>query len=299
MVFQNYALYPHMTVAENISFSLRLRRVPKPEIRARVADVATMLGLDGLLDRRPRELSGGQRQRVALGRAIVRRPRAFLMDEPLSNLDAQLRTATRAELARLHRQLEATFVYVTHDQIEAMTMATRIAVMSAGRLQQLGTPAEVYDRPASTFVAQFIGTPPMNLLPAELVSVGQKLTAVSAAINVHVHDVVQSPDRAVMIGVRPEHLHPVSDDHDDDILPTIRSQVQAVEMLGSDLIVLIDVDGVTCAVRGPRSLLVQPGQALTLTCHRDHVHVFSPTTTRRIDTSGTMHASLADLVGAH
>src|SRR5581483_1489121 len=168
MVFQNYALYPHMSVFDNLAFSLKLRRVPKQQIRQRVQQTAATLGLEGLLERKPKQLSGGQRQRVALGRAIVREPQVFLMDEPLSNLDAQLRVQTRAELIKLHRRLEATVIYVTHDQVEAMTMGSRIAVMRDGVLQQMDTPTGLYDRPANMFVAGFIGSPSMNFLSGRL-----------------------------------------------------------------------------------------------------------------------------------
>ncbi|WP_297487983.1 ABC transporter ATP-binding protein, partial [Thermococcus sp.] len=172
MVFQSYALYPHMSVYDNIAFPLKLRKVPKSEVDKRVREVAEMLGLSELLNRKPRELSGGQRQRVALGRAIVRKPRVFLMDEPLSNLDAKLRVRMRAELKRLQRQLGVTTVYVTHDQVEAMTMGDRIAVINAGQLQQVGSPEEVYHKPANTFVAGFIGSPPMNFLEGTLTEDG-------------------------------------------------------------------------------------------------------------------------------
>ena len=172
MVFQSYALYPHLSVERNITFPLRARRLPRAQAREKLHEVATVLDLTELLGRKPRELSGGQRQRVALGRALVRDPGAFLMDEPLSNLDAKLRTATRAGLSALHRRLGSTFVYVTHDQVEAMTMATRIAVLNAGRLEQVGTPAQVYDEPASVFVAGFLGSPAMNLLDATVETVG-------------------------------------------------------------------------------------------------------------------------------
>jgi multiple sugar transport system ATP-binding protein len=167
MVFQSYALYPHLSVERNLGFGLQVRHRAKTDIKARVGEVAEQLALTTLLARRPKELSGGQRQRVALGRAMVRDPKVFLMDEPLSNLDAQLRTATRLELAALHRRLGTTFIYVTHDQVEAMTMATRIAVLNNGRLEQVGTPAEVYDEPATVFVASFMGAPPMNLLQGD------------------------------------------------------------------------------------------------------------------------------------
>src|SRR5438034_4748878 len=173
MVFQSYALYPHMTVYDNLAFGLKLMKTPKKEIRRRVEDAAKILNLENLLDRKPRALSGGQRQRVALGRAIVREPAAFLMDEPLSNLDAKLRVQTRAEILRLQQRLGTTTIYVTHDQIEAMTMGDRIAVMNKGELQQLGTPEELYEHPANTFVAQFIGSPAMNLLPSAVLGVGR------------------------------------------------------------------------------------------------------------------------------
>src|SRR6266498_1714601 len=168
MVFQNYALYPHMSVAENMGFALKLKGVPKQERDAKVADVAKILGLEQFLNRKPKALSGGQRQRVAMGRAIVRSPKVFLLDEPLSNLDAKLRGQTRVELQKLHRDLQTTFIYVTHDQVEAMTMGDRIAIMNAGILQQVGTPGEIYDHPANLFVAGFIGTPTMNFIPATI-----------------------------------------------------------------------------------------------------------------------------------
>ncbi|MDN5855743.1 MAG: ABC transporter ATP-binding protein [Actinomycetia bacterium] len=207
MVFQSYALYPHLSVERNLGFGLAARRIPRHEVRRRVRDVAAMLNLGELLGRRPKQLSGGQRQRVALGRAIVREPKAFLMDEPLSNLDAKLRAATRTELIRLHARLATTFVYVTHDQIDAMTMATRVAVMNAGRIEQVGTPVEIYDEPASVFVAGFMGSPPMNLLPAELAGDGF-LTARAEGAEVPLWPGDGAP-REVVLGVRPEHQDPV------------------------------------------------------------------------------------------
>ena len=176
MVFQSYALYPHMTVRDNLAFGLKLRKTPKAEIERRVKEAAAMLSLENLLNRKPRELSGGQRQRVALGRAIVREPAVFLMDEPLSNLDAKLRVETRAEIARLHQRLKVTTVYVTHDQVEAMTMGQRIAVMSEARLQQVGTPQSLYDHPVNRFVAGFIGSPSMNFLPVTATAIGDNMT---------------------------------------------------------------------------------------------------------------------------
>jgi multiple sugar transport system ATP-binding protein len=223
MVFQSYALYPHMSVRENLEFGLRMRGAPRAEIDQRVARAAEILGLAQLLDRRPKDLSGGQRQRVAVGRAIVRQPAVFLFDEPLSNLDAKLRVQMRAEITRLQKDLGTTSVYVTHDQVEAMTMGHRIAVMRAGKLQQVGTPLEVYDRPANVFVAQFIGTPPMNLVPA---TVGEgMLRASSFALPLP----IPLPDgQKVIAGIRPEHL--VRGD-------AIHATVDMVEPVGHESIV--------------------------------------------------------------
>jgi multiple sugar transport system ATP-binding protein len=201
MVFQNYALYPHMSVRQNLEFGLRMRRAPRGEIDSRVGRAANILGIAPLLDRKPKDLSGGQRQRVAVGRAIVRQPAVFLFDEPLSNLDAKLRVQMRAEITRLQQDLGTTSVYVTHDQVEAMTMGHRIAVMRAGKLQQVGTPLEVYDRPANVFVAQFIGTPPMNLVQAAVVD--STLRASSFVLPL---PFPLEAGRNVVIGIRPEHL---------------------------------------------------------------------------------------------
>jgi len=211
MVFQSYALYPHKSVRQNIEFPLRSRKVPAAERDRLVADVVAQLGLTGLLDRKPRQLSGGQRQRVALARAIVRRPAVFLMDEPLSNLDAKMRTSTRAELVELHARLGTTFVYVTHDQVEAMTMASRVAVMNDGALQQVGPPQAVYDRPENVFVAQFIGSPPMNILAGAVVDDGGVRTVQAAGGVLRVTPEVasllgQRGTGEVLVGVRPEHL---------------------------------------------------------------------------------------------
>ena len=225
MVFQNYALYPHMTVARNLAYPLRQRRTPKREIARRVQDVAEMLDLEGLLRRRPAQLSGGQRQRVAMGRALVREPEVFLLDEPLSNLDAKLRVQMRAALKRLHARLDVTTVYVTHDQVEAMTLGDRIAVLSDGRLQQLGPPQEVYDRPVNVFVAGFIGSPPMNLLRGRVrdgrVSAGDFAFERSGLA-----------DREVIVGVRPESLHPSVDG-----MPSLDFHVSVVEPMGDEVIV--------------------------------------------------------------
>jgi ABC-type sugar transport system ATPase subunit len=225
MVFQNYALYPHMTVARNLAYPLRQRRVPKREVTRRVQEVAEMLGLEELMTRRPGQLSGGQRQRVAMGRALVREPEVFLLDEPLSNLDAKLRVQMRAALKRLHARLGVTTVYVTHDQVEAMTLGDRIAVISDGKLQQLGAPQDVYDRPANAFVAGFIGSPPMNLLRGRM----RDGTATAGDLVVSRPGV---PDGDVLMGVRPEALHPARDG-----TPSVRFEVVVVEPVGDEVIV--------------------------------------------------------------
>jgi ABC-type sugar transport system ATPase subunit len=225
MVFQNYALYPHMTVARNLAYPLRQRRMPRPEITRRVQEVADMLDLGELLGRRPAALSGGQRQRVAMGRALVREPAVFLLDEPLSNLDAKLRVQMRAALKRLHGRLDITTVYVTHDQVEAMTLGDRIAVISEGRLQQLGPPQEVYDRPANVFVAAFIGSPPMNLLRGRVrdgrISAGEFAFERGGLA-----------DRELIVGVRPETLNPARDG-----MPALDVHVSVVEPMGDEVIV--------------------------------------------------------------
>jgi len=275
MVFQSYALYPHLSVARNIGFPLRARRRSRTDIRGRVQEVAEVLDLGQLLERRPRELSGGQRQRVALGRALVRDPGAFLMDEPLSNLDAKLRSSTRAELTGLHRRLGSTFVYVTHDQVEAMTMATRIALLNAGRLEQVGTPAEVYDEPASVFVAGFLGAPPMNLLDAQIVSHNGELRAVAENVDVPLGIAGDLPPRDVVLGVRPEHLAPAA-------TPMLRARVRAVENLGSDEVAHCTVGSAEVSLRGPRPLGMSTGDPLGLGVAPHHVHLFDRAGGRRL-----------------
>ena len=235
MVFQNYALYAHMSVFENIAFGLRLARVPKAEIRVAVREVARMLQLEHLLERRPPQLSGGQRQRVAIGRAIVRKPRAFLFDEPLSNLDAALRADMRVEIARLHRQLGATMVYVTHDQVEAMTLADRIVVLGPTGVQQIGSPMQLYERPANVFVAGFIGSPKMNLVEGRVqggaVAIGE--ACVLAGCGAPMHGLGQQ----LTVGIRPEHLA-------EDAHGPIRGKVVLVERLGAESYVHLSVAGI-------------------------------------------------------
>jgi multiple sugar transport system ATP-binding protein len=248
MVFQNYALYPHMTVAENIGFGLRMRKLPKAEIKTRVAEIAQILGLGDLLDRRPRVLSGGQRQRVAMGRAIVRNPRVLLMDEPLSNLDAKLRVQMRTEIARIQREIQATTIYVTHDQVEAMTMGDRVAVMRKGVLQQVDAPQRIYEAPANIFVATFIGSPPMNLLRGTLerndgalaCSVGGQRLAVPPEVEAAHPRLAGYVGREVAIGVRPEHGADAA--LADGLVSgaTLRGTVAATELLGSDQLVYVD-----------------------------------------------------------
>jgi multiple sugar transport system ATP-binding protein len=248
MVFQNYALYPHMTVFDNIAFGLHARRVPRAQIKPRVEKAARALGLHALLGRKPRQLSGGQRQRVAMGRAIVRDPSVFLMDEPLSNLDARLRVQMRAEVARLQHELGATTIYVTHDQVEAMTMGDRVAVIRGGVLQQTDEPQAVFDRPANLFVASFIGSPPMNLVQARLERRNGGLTAVVGEQEIPVPGEVETArpalaayrDRMIGLGIRPEHLKDGAEARDGALAP-LRGRVRATEALGSELLVHLEV----------------------------------------------------------
>ena len=240
MVFQNYALYPHMTVEQNLGFGLRLRRTPRQEIRRRVLEVARILGLEGLLDRKPAALSGGQRQRVAMGRAMVREPVAFLMDEPLSNLDAKLRVQMRAQLAQLHERLGTTTVYVTHDQVEAMTLGERVAVLRDGVLQQVDTPQALYAHPGNLFVAAFIGSPPMNLVDARVsrdaVSFGGHELPLPAGVDLSAYE-----GRTVVLGIRPSDMED-ADVWSDPSLPVMEVTVQVTEELGSEVNVLFGVD---------------------------------------------------------
>jgi multiple sugar transport system ATP-binding protein len=249
MVFQNYALYPHMSVAQNIGFSLRLSRRPRQEVRQRVRETAELLGLEDLLDRRPKQLSGGQRQRVAMGRAIIREPQAFLMDEPLSNLDAQLRVQMRGEIEALQKRLGVTTVYVTHDQVEAMTMGDHIAVLREGVLQQVGHPTHVYDNPANLFVAGFIGSPQMNLAQATIESRDGGLAAKLGDETLPIpEDVAREQglekwrDRPVILGIRPEDLHQARDGEQTGSYAKLQAVIDRVEALGASLLVHFAVD---------------------------------------------------------
>jgi ABC-type sugar transport system ATPase subunit len=276
MVFQDYALYPHMTVFENMAFSMRYRGVSRGEIRRRVEHAARILDIETLAERMPRQLSGGQRQRVAMGRAIVRDPKVFLFDEPLSNLDAKLRVQMRTEIKRLRERVATTTIYVTHDQVEAMTLADRIVILNHGRIEQIGTPEEVYDTPASVFVAGFIGAPPMNLLAA----------GIGADGHVSLGDVIALPPgtarpagpREVLLGVRPEHLLW----HAGDGVPFLAGRATLVEPLGSDTLVSLDIGGTLITARLPPRLVRRPGESVALAVNSANIHFFDRATGGRL-----------------
>jgi multiple sugar transport system ATP-binding protein len=271
MVFQSYALYPHMTVLENMAFGLRRRAIPRAEVDRRVREAAEILALTPYLARRPNALSGGQRQRVAVGRAIVRDPKVFLFDEPLSNLDAALRVSTRAELTKLHARLKATMIYVTHDQVEAMTMGTRICIMHGGEVMQVGRPMEVYARPANTFVAGFLGAPPMNLIEAQggrgAIRVGEAVLPDASV-----------PDGAVLLGVRPEDLAIGTEG-------PLRGEVASVEPLGAETILAVAVPGIArdVLIRAGRTPPAQRGEAVALSPAPGSLHLFDPHSGARLN----------------
>jgi multiple sugar transport system ATP-binding protein len=276
MVFQSYALYPHMSVRDNLSFGLKLRKVPKPEIERRVQEAAKILDLGTLLDRKPKQLSGGQRQRVALGRAIVREPAVFLMDEPLSNLDAKLRAQTRAQILRLHQRLATTFVYVTHDQIEAMTMGSRIAVMSAGLLQQVGPPQELYDRPVNKFVAGFIGSPAMNFIEMTATHRDGVVQLTKGDLTFPVPErlresVAAIAGNTITVGIRPEHLS-LGEAKPGDA--TLRAKTDVVEYLGDEEQIHLTAADEEIIALVSSSAKVRPGDVLDLRVPIEHVHMF-------------------------
>jgi multiple sugar transport system ATP-binding protein len=273
MVFQNYGLYPHMSVFGNMAFGLRRRGMAKDEIDRRVRDTAALLGMADYLERRPKQLSGGQRQRVALGRAIVRDPSVFLLDEPLSNLDAHLRVQMRAEILRVHRSVTATAVYVTHDQVEALTMGDRIVVMSEGRIQQVGTPDELYDHPVNRFVAGFIGTPAMGFLTCRLDEDGA-LVSDGVRIPLPRERASTVPAGEVLVGIRPERLAVVATGNG----AAVHGTVEVVEPLGSDQHVLVAVNGDQITARVPREVAVGVAQPVALAADGAHVHLFDPAT---------------------
>jgi multiple sugar transport system ATP-binding protein len=267
MVFQNYALYPHMTVYENMAFALKLRHVPRPEMDRRVRETAKILGLEELLDRRPRNLSGGQRQRVAMGRAIVREPQVFLMDEPLSNLDAKLRVQMRAEIAKIQRDLKVTSIYVTHDQTEAMTMGDRVAVIRKGELQQVERPQVLYDRPVNLFVAGFIGSPAMNMVEAELTRTDGGLLIEFAKVQLRVDDAIledrpglkRYEDKRVAVGIRPEDIEDASLVADAPDGRRLRARVDLREALGSEVLVHFTVDAPMVVTEDTKELAADTG----------------------------------------
>ena len=273
MVFQNYALYPHMSVYDNMAYGLKIRGMPKADIERRVRAAADMLELTPLLARKPRELSGGQRQRVAMGRAIVREPVAFLFDEPLSNLDAKLRVQTRLEIQKLHRQLKTTSLYVTHDQVEAMTLAQRIIVMSAGRVEQIGTPREIYERPATTFVAGFIGAPPMNLLAGRVGADGASFVGGAGTIPLP-QAVPQLAGRAAILGLRPEQLRPGGE--------RLRIVVEMVEALGADHLIHGRLGSENVVVRAGPDLFAAPESELGLDFPAEAMHWFDAESGKRL-----------------
>jgi len=269
MVFQSYALYPHMTVFENMAFGLRLRKTPVSEIQARVKAAGEMLEISDLLERKPGALSGGQRQRVAMGRAIVREPSVFLFDEPLSNLDARLRVQMRLEIASLHKKLGSTMVYVTHDQVEAMTLADRIAIMSMGRLQQCGSPVDVYRRPKNKFVAGFIGSPGMNFVDGELKDEGGCASFVGEGFSVGLpKELLQLDDRATCLGVRPEHMNLVSEGG-------TPATVEHVEHMGSHAFAYVTLGPSRVVVKVGPEETIQPGDTIGLGFQEGAFHLFN------------------------
>ena len=285
MVFQNYALYPHMTVYDNMAFGLKLRKMPKAEIQQRVADAAEILGIQDLLHRKPRALSGGQRQRVAVGRAIVRKPQVFLFDEPLSNLDAKLRVQMRAELKKLHERLQATIVYVTHDQVEAMTMGDRIVILKDGSVQQVGEPLAVYERPATQFVAGFIGSPAMNFLEATVAGGDGRLELAGPGFRLplpaeHAPRVEPFRGKRLILGVRPEDLRPAGPT--DPAESAIDAPITVVEPLGSEQYVELDLGGIPLIARVDPHLRVRAHDRIRLAPVPGKVHLFDPATERSL-----------------
>ncbi|MGM9617381.1 ABC transporter ATP-binding protein [Butyricicoccus sp.] len=283
MVFQNYALYPHMTVYKNIAFGLQLRKVPKDEIDKKVHEAAKILDLEHLLDRKPKALSGGQRQRVALGRAMVRNPSVFLLDEPLSNLDAKLRTSMRSEISKLHKRLDTTFVYVTHDQTEAMTMGDRICVMKDGIIQQFDTPQNLYDFPCNLFVAGFIGSPQMNFIDATIIKAGQGVAAkfgnFTIALNAEKSRALAGYiGKEVVIGIRPEDFMDASEDPSACITAT----VELAELLGAETNLYLECAGSKLIVKLPASIRPNEHEPYIVAVKKDKIHVFDKKTEQAI-----------------
>ncbi len=289
MVFQNYALYPHMSVFDNMAFALKLRKFSKAEIQKRVNEAAKILGIDHLLDRKPKALSGGQRQRVAMGRAIVREPKVFLMDEPLSNLDAKLRVQMRTEISKLHKKLKTTFIYVTHDQTEAMTLGTRIVVMKDGIIQQIDTPSNLYNKPQNLFVAGFIGSPQMNFLDCTVKKVGDAVDLIIGETKIKLPENKSKvlldkgyENKEVILGIRPEDIH------DEEIFintakdSLIKAQVDTTEMLGAEIYLYLKFAGQNLIARVDSRSRVQIKDIITLGLDTNHIHVFDKETEQAI-----------------
>ena len=287
MVFQSYALYPHMSVYDNMAFGLKLRKYPKDEIKRRVDEAAAILGIEDLLDRKPRQLSGGQRQRVAVGRAIVREPKVFLLDEPLSNLDAKLRVQTRTEITKLHKRLATTFIYVTHDQVEAMTMASRIAVMNQGLLQQLDSPQNLYDYPDNLFVAGFIGSPAMNFFEATLKEDGGNLYVNTNEFSVKIPDDrkdVYNPHvgKAVVFGLRPEDVHDPNYEAPNIIGEPVEGTVEVTELMGNEIFVFFKSGDHDYVGRIDPRTNFKMGDKVSATFNMANMHIFDKETEQAI-----------------
>lgn len=289
MVFQNYALYPHMTVFDNMAFGLKLRKTPKDEIKKRVHEAARILEIDHLLDRKPKALSGGQRQRVALGRAIVRDPKVFLMDEPLSNLDAKLRVQMRLEITKLHQRLNTTFIYVTHDQTEALTMGTRIVVMKDGLIQQVDTPTSLYDKPVNMFVAGFIGSPQMNFINVTVEKQGDSVYLKFGEHKIKLPEAkakkLEGTDyygKDVVMGIRPESMH--DEDQFLESMPDsiVNARVEVVEMLGSETLLHMFIDDIGCTARVNPRTKTRSGDTIKIAIDTNRVHLFDKETEKTI-----------------
>jgi ABC-type sugar transport system ATPase subunit len=270
MVFQSYALYPHMSVAQNLSFGLRMRGIPKPTIQERILEAARLLGIEDLLERKPRELSGGQQQRVAMGRALVRRPRLFLLDEPLSNLDARLRANVRLELKRIHREIKGTFVYVTHDQVEAMTLGDRVVVMSNGKVHQIDRPETIYDRPADTFVATFIGSPEINLYRGMILRKSGRSLFKGAGFSLDLGGGQYNlPEGEVELGIRCDDIG-----IDQSRASALKARVEMVSNVGSEKYIHARLGQESLTLRAPRDMALRPDETIVLTLNPDRVHIF-------------------------
>jgi multiple sugar transport system ATP-binding protein len=283
MVFQSYALYPHMSVYDNMAFGLKLRKTPKAEIDRRVKESAAILGIENLLDRKPKQLSGGQRQRVAVGRAIVRHPAVFLFDEPLSNLDAKLRVQTRAELSKLHKRLGTTFIYVTHDQVEAMTMATRIAVMNNGILQQVDTPQVLYDKPGNLFVAGFIGSPSMNFFDATVVESDGKLLIDGGSFRVEVPEkkkgaLLPHKGKEIVFGIRPEDIHAKPYVPPGILEADVQAKVDVTELMGNEIFIYALTGNKSFIARVDPRCRARAGEQIELAFNMDNMHAFDQKT---------------------